>query len=82
LTLCFVKKYSLFFEEYAFYNYYNILSKGGPSMKTIDTLTLQLERVNALAEVLYGLLHDNHQAQILAEIIIETSASSSTRSAA
>lgn len=51
-------------------------------MKTIDTLTLQLERVNALAEVLYGLLHDNHHAQILAEIIIETSSSSSTRSAA
>ena len=51
-------------------------------METIDTLTIKLERINALAEVLYDLLQDNHNAQILAEIIMETSAPPSTKSAA
>lgn len=50
-------------------------------MKTIDTLTIKLERINALAAVLYDHLQDNHRAQILAEIIIETSEPPSTRSA-
>lgn len=48
-------------------------------MKTIDTLTAQLERINALAMVLYDLLRDHHHAQILAEIIVETSEPPSTR---
>ena len=43
-------------------------------MQTIDTLTAQLERINALAEVLYEQLRDNPRAQILAEIIFEASA--------
>lgn len=51
-------------------------------MQTIDALTAKLERINALAKVLYDLLRDNHHAQILAEIIIETSEPPSTRSVA
>lgn len=43
-------------------------------MKTIDALTIKLERINALAEVLYELVHGNQRAQILTEIIMETSA--------
>lgn len=50
-------------------------------MPTIDTLTSRLERINALGEVLYDLLRDNHKAQILAEIIVETSELPSTTSA-
>lgn len=50
-------------------------------MPTIDALTIRLERINALAEVLYDLLRDNHNAQILAEIIVETSEPPSTISA-
>lgn len=51
-------------------------------MKTIDTLTAQLERINALAVVLYDLLRDHHHAQILAEIIVETSAPPSSTTVA
>lgn len=51
-------------------------------MQTIDALTVKLERINALAKVLYDLLCDKHHAQILAEIIIETSEPPSTRSVA
>lgn len=51
-------------------------------MKTIDTLTAQLERINALAVVLYDLLRDHHHAQIITEIIMETSAPPSKRSVA
>ena len=45
-------------------------------MTSIEKLQIRMERVNALAEVLYDLLQDNHRAQILAEIIMETSATS------
>lgn len=43
-------------------------------MSTIDTLTRQMERINAVADVLYDLLRDDPRAQILAEIILESSA--------
>lgn len=39
----------------------------------IDDLTSQMERINALAEILYDILYDNPKAQLLAEIIVETS---------
>lgn len=39
----------------------------------IDTLTAKLERINILAEILYDILCDNPRAQILAEVIAETS---------
>ena len=42
-------------------------------MMTADVLAMKLERVNALADILYSLLVDHPQAQILAEIIMETS---------
>ena len=41
--------------------------------QTIDTLAIKLERVHVLADILVSLLTDNTQAQILAEIIMETS---------
>jgi hypothetical protein len=41
--------------------------------ETIDTLAIKLERVHVLADILFSLLTDNTQAQILAEIIMETS---------
>ena len=41
--------------------------------QTIDALAIKLERVHALADILVSLLTDNTQAQILAEIIMETS---------
>jgi hypothetical protein len=41
--------------------------------QTIDTLAAKLERVNVLADILLTLLVGNPQAQVLAEIIIETS---------
>ena len=40
---------------------------------TIDVLATKLERVNVLADILLTLLVVNPQAQVLAEIIIETS---------
>lgn len=39
----------------------------------IDVLSVKLERVHALADVLLSILVGNPQAQILAEIIMETS---------
>ena len=51
-------------------------------MPTIDALTIRMERINALANVLYDLVCDNHNAQILAEIIIETSEPPSTTTVA
>ena len=39
----------------------------------IDTLAIKLERVHVLADILVSLLADNVQAQVLAEIIMETS---------
>ena len=41
--------------------------------QNIDTLSNKLERVRVLADILLELLIGNPQAQILTEIIIETS---------
>ena len=41
--------------------------------QTIDTLAIKLERIYVLADLLVSLLADNTQAQVLAEIIMETS---------
>ena len=38
-----------------------------------DTLLNSMERINAVAEILYDLLCDNPRAQVLTEIIIEAS---------
>ena len=38
-----------------------------------DKLLNNMERINTVAEILYDLLSDNPRAQILAEIIVETS---------
>ena len=38
-----------------------------------DTLLNSMERINALAEILYDLLEDNPRAQVLTEVIIEAS---------
>lgn len=38
-----------------------------------ETLLRNMERINAVAEILYDLLSDNPRAQVLAEIIIEAS---------
>ena len=38
-----------------------------------DMLLANMERINVLAELLYEDLRGNHRAQILAEIIMETS---------
>ena len=43
------------------------------SDQSIDTLSIKLERVHVLADVLLSLLIDHPQAQVLAEIIMETS---------
>ena len=42
-------------------------------MMTIDELASKLERINVLADLLLELLVGNPQAQVLAEIIMETS---------
>ena len=42
-------------------------------MNTADVLSVKLERVHVLADILFSILADNPQAQILAEIIMETS---------
>ena len=42
-------------------------------MEIIDTLTAKLERVHVLADLLLTLLVGDPQAQVLAEIIMETS---------
>ena len=39
----------------------------------IDTLINNMERINALAEILYDLIDDNPRAQVLASIIAEIS---------
>lgn len=41
--------------------------------QAIDALSLKLERIHALADVLFSLLVDHPQAQVLSEIILETS---------
>ena len=40
---------------------------------TLDVLAVKLERIHVLSDILFSLLPDHPQAQILAEIIIETS---------
>ena len=40
---------------------------------SVDALAVKLERIHVLADVLLSLLVDNPQAQVLAEIIMETS---------
>ena len=42
--------------------------------QSVDALAIKLERVNILADLLFTLLVDHPRAQILAEIIMETSA--------
>lgn len=39
----------------------------------LDALAIKLERVHVLSDILFSLLVDFPQAQILAEIIMETS---------
>ena len=41
--------------------------------QTIDVLSIKLERVHVLADILFSLLVDHPQAQVIAEIIMETS---------
>jgi hypothetical protein len=41
--------------------------------ETIDTLAIKLERIHVLADLLLPLLVGNPQAQVLSEIILETS---------
>ena len=41
---------------------------------TIDTLLIKLERVHVLADILLDLLAGQPEAQVLTEIIVETSA--------
>ena len=43
------------------------------SDQAIDDLSIKLERVHVLADILFSLLEANPQAQVLAEIIMETS---------
>lgn len=38
-----------------------------------DLLLVKLERIHVLADILFSTLTDNPQAQVLAEIIMETS---------
>lgn len=42
-------------------------------MMITDTLSIKLERIHVLAELLADILVGNPQAQVLAEIIMETS---------
>jgi hypothetical protein len=39
----------------------------------IDALSVKLERIHVLSDILFSMLVDNPQAQILSEIIMETS---------
>ena len=41
--------------------------------QSIDVLSIKLERIHVLADILFSLLVDNPQAQVLSEIILETS---------
>ena len=43
------------------------------SDQLVDVLSAKMERIHVLADILFSLLVDNPQAQILAEIIMETS---------
>lgn len=44
----------------------------GPD-QTIEVLSIKLERVHVLADILFDLLADHPQAQVIADIIMETS---------
>jgi hypothetical protein len=54
-------------------NLNNLLKERCAMMDTIDSLTAKLERVYVLADLLLNLLVGEPQAQVLAEIIMETS---------
>ena len=41
--------------------------------QSIDVLSIKLERIHVLADILFSLLVDYPQAQVLSEIILETS---------
>ena len=43
------------------------------SDQLIDVLSAKMERIHVLADLLFSTLIDNPQAQVLAEIIMETS---------
>ena len=43
------------------------------SDQLIDVLSIKMQRIHALADLLFSTLVDNPQAQVLAEIIMETS---------
>lgn len=51
----------------------NLKNERRDIMMTIDELAAKLERVNVLADILLTLLVGNPQAQVLSELIIETS---------
>ena len=53
-------------------NLYNQISTKEDTLVT-ETLLRNMERINAVAEILYDLLVDNPRAQVLTEIIIEAS---------
>ena len=38
-----------------------------------DQMAIKMERIHVLADILFSILADNPQAQVLAEIIMETS---------
>lgn len=42
-------------------------------MNDNNTMEIRMERINKLAEILYDMLCGNPQAQVLVEIILETS---------
>lgn len=42
-------------------------------MNDNNTMEIRMERINKLAEILYEMLYNSPQAQVLAEIILETS---------
>ena len=41
--------------------------------QTIEVLSIKLERVHVLADILFDLLADHPQAQVIADIIMEIS---------
>ena len=54
-------------------NYNNERCSMVSSDQSIDVLSIKLERIHVLADILFSLLVDHPQAQILTEIIMETS---------
>lgn len=43
------------------------------SDQIVDVLAVKMERIHVLSDILFSLLVDHPQAQVLAEIIMETS---------